>query len=213
MDILPRKHMDKRPTAGIILAAGMSTRFGRLKQLHEIGDSTILSMVVDTAVRSDLDKVVLVLGHEANAVAASLGQRIMNSRILMTVNDRYREGMSTSLKRGLCEIKDEYPSIMVLMGDQPLLGHGVINTILGTFRSTDKDICVPVYRGIRGLPVCFTERFYNDILAVKGDTGAREVINNNPSDVFPVEMEDSNPFMDIDEEADLERLKSPIKEI
>lgn len=204
--------MDKRPTAGIILAAGMSTRFGRLKQLHEINDSTILSMVVDAAVRSDLDKVVLVLGHEADAVAASLGERIVNSRILKTFNDRYREGMSTSLQRGLMEIRDEYPSIMVLMGDQPLLGHEVINLVLEKFRSTDKGICVPVYRGTRGLPVCFTERFYNDILTVKGDMGAREVIKNNPTDISTLEMDDPNPFMDIDEEADLERLRSLLKE-
>lgn len=183
-----------------------------MKQLHELGDSTILSMVIDTAVRSDLDKVVLVLGHEADAVSASLGEMIMNSRILMTVNDRYREGMSTSLKRGLCEIKGEYPSIMVLMGDQPLLGYRVINLILHAFRSTDKDICIPVYKGTRGLPVCFTKRFYNEILNVKGDRGAREVIKNNTADIYTVEMEDPNPFMDIDEEADLERLRSLIKE-
>lgn len=204
--------MYKRPTAGIILAAGMSTRFGRLKQLLEIGGSTILSMVIDATLRSDLDKVVLVLGHEADSITASLGERLLNTRILTAVNHRYREGMSTSLQRGLMEIRDEFPSIMVLMGDQPLLGHEVINLVLEKFRSTDKDICVPVYRGTRGLPICFTERFYNDIHAVKGDRGAREVIKNNPSDVCNIEMEDPDPFMDIDEEADLERLKSLIKE-
>jgi len=204
--------MYKRPTAGIILAAGMSTRFGRLKQLLEIGGSTILSMVIDATLRSDLDKVVLVLGHEADVITASLGERLLNTRILTAVNHRYREGMSTSLQRGLMEIRDEFPSIMVLMGDQPLLGHEVINLVLEKFRSTDKDICVPVYRGTRGLPICFTERFYNDIHAVKGDRGAREVIKNNPSDVCNIEMEDPDPFMDIDEEADLERLKSLIKE-
>lgn len=204
--------MDKRPTAGIILAAGMSTRFGRLKQLLEIGDSNILSMVVDTAVKSDLDRVVLVLGHQVDTIKKSLGEKLKNSRLITTMNPHYKEGMSTSLQHGLMEIKDEFPSIMVLMGDQPLLGHEVINLMLRRFRSSDKDICVPVYNGIRKLPVCFTKRFYNDIFLINGDMGAREVILYNPKDVLTVEIEDSNHFMDIDEEADLEKLKLIIQD-
>lgn len=202
--------MDKRPTAGIILAAGMSKRLGRLKQLLEIGDSTILSMVVDAALRSDLDKVVLVLGHKADAIIASLGERLVGGEILTAVNHRYHDGMSTSLQCGLMEVRDEYPSIMVIMGDQPLMGHDVINLVLSAFRSSEKDICTPVYRGTRGLPVCFTKRYYDAILAVKGDMGAREVIRDNPDDMFSVELDTLNPLLDIDEEADLELLKSLI---
>lgn len=200
--------VEKRPTAGIILAAGMSTRFGRLKQLLEIGDTTILSMVIDAAMKSDLDRMAVVLGHQADAIKASLGDKLLNSRIITAMNPRYQEGMSTSLQCGLMEVRDEFPSIMVLMGDQPLLSHEVINLVLSSFRSSDKDICVPVYKGKRGLPVCFTKRFYKDILAVKGDVGAREIIRNNPMDVLTAEIEDSTSFMDIDEEADLESLKS-----
>ena len=203
--------MDKRPTAGIILAAGMSTRLGRLKQLLEIGDSKILSMVIDAAVKSDLDRVVLVLGYCADEIRNSIGDKLLNSRIMTAVNQRYQEGMSTSLQCGLIEIRDEFPSIMVLMGDQPLLGHDTINFMLRTFRTSGKDICIPVYRGKRGLPACFTKRFYDDILAVKGDIGAREVIRNNPEDVLAVEIEDPGIFMDIDEKADLDRLELFVK--
>jgi len=203
--------MDKRPTAGIILAAGMSTRFGRLKQVLEIKDSTILCMVLDAAMKSDLDRVVLVLGHQADAVKASLTDRMLNSRLITVLNQRYEGGMSTSLKCGLMETKDEFPSIMVLMGDQPLLSHETINFMLRSFRSSDKDICVPVYKGKRGLPVCFTSRFYNDILGITGDTGAREIIGRKPEDVLTVELEDPTAFLDIDNEGDFERLKSLVK--
>jgi molybdenum cofactor cytidylyltransferase len=203
--------MGKRPTAGIILAAGMSTRFGRLKQMLEIGDSTILAMVIDAAVKSDLDKVVLVLGYQADAIKASLGGKLLNSRIIAALNPRYHEGMSTSLKCGLMEIRDEFPSIMVLMGDQPLLSHEVINLVLRSFRSFDKDICVPVYKGKRGLPVCFTKRFYKEILDVGGDMGAREIIRDNPEDVSSIEVKDLESSLDIDDKSDFERLKSLVK--
>jgi molybdenum cofactor cytidylyltransferase len=203
--------MGKRPTAGIILAAGMSTRFGRLKQMLEISDSTILAMVIDAAVKSDLDRVVLVLGHEANAIKASLDDKLLNSRIITALNPRYEEGMSTSLRCGLMEVKGEFPSIMVFMGDQPLLSHEVIDLVLRSFRESDRGICIPVHKGQRSLPVCFASMYYDDILVITGDRGAREIIAGNPEDVLTVEVEDPAPFMDIDDEGDFERLKALIK--
>jgi molybdenum cofactor cytidylyltransferase len=204
--------MKKRPIAGIILAAGMSTRFGKTKQLHTIGGSTILSMVIDAAVKSDLDIVVLVLGHESEAIKDSLRSVLDDPRLITVINPCFEEGMSTSLKRGLREIHDEFPSVMILMGDQPLLRYEVINLIIRAFKSSDKDICVPVYKGKRGLPVCFTDRFYHDMLCVTGDMGAREIIRNNPSEILAVEIEDSRCCMDIDEKADVERLEVLLNE-
>jgi molybdenum cofactor cytidylyltransferase len=120
-------------------------------------------------------------------------------------------GISTSLQCGLKQIQDEFPSIMVLMGDQSLLRHKIINFILMAFRSSGKDICAPVYNRKRGLPVCFTKRFYNDIFAVKGDTGAREVIRNNPEDIISLEIEDPESFLDIDDRNDFEKIQLLIK--
>jgi molybdenum cofactor cytidylyltransferase len=202
--------MTKRPIAGIVLAAGMSTRFGRLKQIIEFGKSNILSMVVDSTINSTLDKVVLVLGHEAEAVKNSLGEKLLNSKVLIIDNPNFKDGMSTSLQKGLSVICDDFPSIMILLGDQPLLNHNVINRILDHFNSTEKEICVPVYNGQRGLPVCFTKRFYDDILLLRGDIGAREIINKNPEAIDSIDIEDGNAFLDIDNEADLEKLKPMI---
>lgn len=203
--------MDMRPTAGIILAAGMSTRFGSLKQLLKIGDSTLLSMVVNTAIKSNLDRVVLVLGYKADAIKASMGEKLLNSGITTVVNPRYQEGMSTSLQCGLKEIQDEFPSIMVLMGDQPLLRYEIINLILRAFRSSGKEICAPVHNGRRGLPVCFTKRFYDDIFAIKGDMGAREIIRNNPEEIISIKIEDPESFLDIDDKNDFEKIQLLIK--
>lgn len=199
--------MDKRPTAGIILAAGMSTRFGSLKQLLKIGDSTLLSMVVNTAIKSNLDKVVLVLGYKSDTIKASMGEEIPNSGMMTVVNPRYHEGMSTSLQCGLKQIQDQFPSIMVLMGDQPLLGYEIINLILREFHSSGKDICAPVHNGRRCLPVCFTKKFYDDIFAIKGDMGAREIIRKNPEEIISIEIEDPGSFVDIDDKNDFEKIQ------
>jgi molybdenum cofactor cytidylyltransferase len=200
--------MDKGPVAGIMLAAGMSKRFGKTKQLHELGGSTILSRVVDASIRSDLDLVILVLGHESEAVRESLGNRLTDPRLSIVVNPDYAMGMSTSLQAGLKAAMDRFLSIMVLMGDQPLLSPRAINRILRAFRSSEKDICAPVFRGKRGLPVCISSRFYDEILKVRGDMGAREILRNNPEEVLAVDMEDEGGFIDIDRREDLELINS-----
>ena len=205
--------MNKGPVAGIILAAGMSKRFRKVKQLFEIGNSTILSMVIKAAIKSDLDKIVLVLGYESDKIKASLVNSLKESKLVAVVNPNYFQGMSTSLGCGLMEIKKEFPSVMILMGDQPFVSYKVINHILKSFKAADKDICVPVYKGKRGLPVCFTDAFYDDMLNISGDMGAREIIRNNPLKIQTVEIEDPVCFMDIDEEADLEQLEFFLKRI
>ena len=190
----------------------MSTRFGSPKQLLKIGDSTLLAMVIDAALKSELDRVVLVLGHRADEIKASIGGSLSGSRLKTIINPCYQEGMSTSLQCALKAVRTGFPSIMVLMGDQPLLSDQVINILLRRFRESEKDICIPVYNGKRGLPVCLTERFYDNILEIKGDIGAREIIRDNPKDVMTVEMEGSNAFMDVDNEADLERINEFMKD-
>jgi molybdenum cofactor cytidylyltransferase len=199
--------MGKGPTGGIILAAGMSKRFGKTKQLHELGGSTILSMVIDASIKSDLDVIVLVLGHESEAIKASLGSRLIEPRLTTVINPDYALGMSTSLQRGLTEVKDRVPSIMVLMGDQPLISHETINRILQAFRSAGKDICIPVFKGKNMQPVCISSRFYDEIFNVTGDMGARKVIRDNPDAILSLEMDEEDGFIDIDSKEDLEIFK------
>jgi molybdenum cofactor cytidylyltransferase len=195
--------MKKKPTAGIILAAGMSIRFGSLKQLIKIGEKTILSMVLGATERSELDQIVLVLGHQSDAIIKALGEDFNNPRLRVVINPAYREGMSGSLQRGLLEIKDDFPSVMVILGDYPFLKTDIIDLILNRFWRSDKDICVPVHEGKRGLPVCIGSRYYSHIFNITGDKGAREIIKGNPDDVLYLEIDDPGCFRDIDREDDI----------
>jgi len=119
--------------------------------------------------------------------------------------------MSTSIQYGLQEIKDDFSSVMILLGDQPLLSKDTINFMLSRFWASDKGICVPVHKGKRGLPVCFSNAFYDDLFNITGDIGAREIIKNKPEHVLSVEIGDSDCFFDVDNEADLGRLLSRMK--
>jgi CTP:molybdopterin cytidylyltransferase MocA len=70
-----------------------------------------------------------------------------------------------------------------------------------------------VYNGKRCLPVCFTKGFYNNIFAVKGDTGEREAMRNNPEDIISAEIEDPESFLDIDDKIDFEKMQLLINSV
>jgi molybdenum cofactor cytidylyltransferase len=199
----------KAPTAGIILAAGMSSRMGETgtpKQLLEAGGKPLLAWVVEAAIESDLARLILVLGHEAGEILAALGTLAEHRRIKTIINDRYADGMASSLQTGLLEVKDEFPSVMFLLGDQPLVGATTINLLLSRFQDSDKDICVPVCGGRRGNPVIFSGRYYHEILGIRGDRGARELIDRHPDDILPVEINDPRFFLDLDSAEDAEKI-------
>ena len=140
----------RKQTAGVILAAGMSQRFGQPKQLSRLENKYLLEWVLDTALASRLAKVVLVLGNEHEKILQALGVKTNLPRLQTVINPRYSEGQSRSLQAGLKMVHQVFYSVMFLLGDQPRLQSGTIDYLLTRFWNSEKNICVPVYRGVRG---------------------------------------------------------------
>ena len=200
-----------KPTAGIILAAGASTRFGEPKQLLRLKDKCLLEWVLDAALKSKLNKIVLVLGYAHQKILQSLGEKLQHSKLLVAINPQYEKGQSLSLQTGLSEVKSDYPAVMFLLGDQPMLNAKTINVLLEGFWADEKDICVPIYRGKRKTPAIFRRRLYTQLMSIKGDIGARQLIDVNPDQVLAVEIENPICFFDVDTRQDFERLKKNLK--
>ena len=196
----------KRPTAGIILAAGESTRFGEPKQLLKLKGRYLIEWVLDAAVASRLKKILLVLGHKHQQILTALGEKARQPELEIVINSDYQNGQSTSLQAGLTKIRDTYPSVMYLLGDQPLLDSQTIDALLERFWSSPKDICVPVSKGRRGNPVIFSQKFYNHLAKVKGDIGARNIIKGHPEYVEEIPINAPHGFMDIDTQSDYDQL-------
>jgi len=197
----------KKPTAGIILAAGMSTRFGGPKQLQKLKDRYLLDWVLDAALSSQLEGLILVLGHQFETICTALGVSLRHPSLKVVNNPHYREGLSTSLRTGLSYIQHDFSSVMFLLADQPLLNSDNIDLLLDRFHGSQKDICVPIHQGRRGNPTLFSRNLYHKIEQLTGDVGARDIIRSNPDRVLLVEIESPFIFSDIDTPGDLAALK------
>lgn len=202
----------KKQTAGIILAAGMSLRFGQPKQLLKLGDRYLLEWVLDAALTSRLAKVVLVIGHEHHKILQALGDKASLPRLQIIINPRYSKGQSSSLQSGLSAVQNEFDSVMFFLGDQPLLQSGTIDYLLESFWNSEMDICVPAYRGKRGNPTIFSRTLYPRLMAITGDIGARDIILENPALVLSVEIDDPLVFADIDSQEDFEKIQDLLRE-
>jgi molybdenum cofactor cytidylyltransferase len=187
--------------SGVILAAGQSKRLGRPKQLLDLNGEPVLRHTVRNASESELDQVVLVLGHEAAAIADAVGEWGQS----LVVNPDYAQGQSTSLKLGLSAVDPTAEAVLFLLGDQPQVRSELINHLLRSFREGKGRIVMPSYRGTPSNPVLFAREFFPELAAIQGDEGARSLIKAHRAEIAFLNV-DVDPPLDIDTEEDYERL-------
>ena len=194
---------EKIRVAGIILAAGCSSRMGSPKQLLPFKGTTILDQVVSHALDSDLDSVVVVLGNAAETIQ----KRVDLTCVGVVENLDHAEGQSSSLKKGLAAVADGCEGAMFLLGDQPLVGHETINLLIQTFLGALPPIVAPFYRGKRGNPVIIHQDLFPMIDTLTGDTGARKLFDLYREAILAVDTRDSGILFDVDTQEDFQKLQ------
>ncbi len=188
-----------REIVGIVLAAGLSTRMGKLKQLLPIAGKPVVCRVAET-MRSRFRRVVVVLGHRAEDVEAVL----CDSRVECVVNNCYREGMLSSVQSALRTIGPELDFALSL-GDQPSLQVSTIDAVLNAWNQTDKGIVLPTYGGKRGHPVLLGRHYTPHILALEAGVGLNVVTRGFPADTLEVALNASEILEDMDTPEEYER--------
>ncbi len=180
--------------AGIILAAGTSSRMGRVKQLLPLGGKTLLGHVVETALGSSLAQVIVVLGNAAEIIC----RRVDLTSVSVVINKDYRRGQSTSLQAGLGEVQKHIQGAMFILGDQPLVDISVVETLIRTFHQGRPFFVVPTYRGRRGNPVIVNRLMFSRLMALRGDQGARGLFEHYQHGIKRVEVQHQGVLWDID---------------
>ena len=189
--------------SAIILAGGTSTRMGESKQLLPFGDRTVIETIADTLLATKVDEVVVVLGHLAEEIAGKISDRPVRT----AVNPDYRDGMLSSVKRGIRSVEGA-EAVLICLVDQPDMSAGVIDGLIEAYWNSPKGIVIPVYRGRRGHPVVVGMRYKEEILQLDDQIGLRGLMRAHPEDILEVEVWDERVLHDMDtREAYLEALK------
>jgi molybdenum cofactor cytidylyltransferase len=186
-------------TAGIVLAAGTSTRMGACKQLLPLGKQTVVEVVVAGLV-DRLEQVFVVLGHRAEEVRLALA----NSRVECVYNPAYASGMLSSVKQGL-RAAARAESYLICLGDQPGISGETIDAMLKAGKRSGKGIVVPSYHGRKGHPILIRRTYRSEILSLDETRGLNVVTRGHPEDTLIVPVADGQILCDMDTPADYRR--------
>jgi len=201
-----------RRVAGILLAAGASTRMGNLKQLLPVAGTTLVERTLTAALASRLDRVVLVLGHRAGEIEQALGATCRNPRLTIIHNRHYREGISSSLVAGVKEIMHSHDHGMILLADMPFIDRRVIDRLMEKYLKSR--LPIGAFRaGERAAhPVVFRRDLFSELKGLTGDMGARSLLTKYSDQVCLVAPETGYDHRDIDTEEDFRKFQRDLKE-
>lgn len=183
-----------KSVSAILLAAGESRRLGGSKLLLPLRDKTILETAVDHLLDSQAAEVIVVVGHQADETKKILDAR----RVKVVFNPLYRNGMSTSIAKGLAAVDKKTSGILIALADQPYIEGSVVNQLIEKFLNGRRGIVYPVYKGVQGHPVIFSMKYKGELLNLQGDTGGREIINRHRDDIAEVVIASPYILTDID---------------
>lgn len=190
-------------SAGVVLAAGASTRMGSPKQLLDVGGRPLLERIVSAACASRLDQVVVVLGAEAQRIRDSVDL----GRARVIVNESYAYGMSTSLRAGVAALGDDVDRAVVILGDQPDVEASLIDLVLDTQESSTLPAAALDFDGLLHPPVVLARELWPQIDELRGDVGLRGLLRDNPGLIARVAVaHPSGHPVDIDTPDDAARL-------
>jgi molybdenum cofactor cytidylyltransferase len=187
----------------VILAAGNSSRLGRPKQLLTFGGKSLISHVVTEALAADLQPVVVVTGAYHEVICDALKGQAVN----VIHNPHWETGMASGIAAGLVAalaIDVHLRSVVVTVSDQPYISAELFRSLMEQWAVSGKGLIACTYSGTMGTPVLFDVRYFNELAALSGDAGAKQLLKRHLDDVTTV------PFLkgeiDIDTEEDFNRL-------
>jgi molybdenum cofactor cytidylyltransferase len=159
----------------IILAAGGSSRLGSPKQLVRFDGQTLIRRAAAAALESRCDRVVIVVGSRADDMRRELG----GLPVSIVENPEWQSGMSSSLRAGLNEVRDD-DAVLIMLCDQPFVTADVLDNLIDTRHKTGVPIVASDYGATRGVPALFSKELFPELASLSADEGARRIIARHP---------------------------------
>jgi len=190
-------------TGIIILAAGNSSRLGKPKQLLTFRGTTLLEIVTRAAIESGCKPLVVVLG----AYSSEISKQQQDPNINYIINDSWQEGISSSIAAGLTDIMNldqEVEQVIIAVSDQPFINSTVFLDLIKKQEETGKNMVTSSYAQTIGTPALFNKKYFDQLLSLTGNHGAKHILEQHPEDIASILFEAGK--IDIDTETDYDNL-------
>lgn len=191
------------PVAGILLAAGTASRMGRNKMLFELNGESVLRGAVRRALAGGLSPLLVVLGHQSDKA----WNEIEDLPCQWVLNPLYEQGVNTSLKGGVLEVKNEtrVPAAMVLLADMPFVTPEMIAAMIDRYRKTEAPLVISDYEGVNAPPMLYDRSLFNELLMMTGEGCGRQVVKRHREEAEVLSWP-ASALADIDVPEDYERV-------
>lgn len=183
---------------GIILAAGLSSRMGRAKALLPLPpDETFLTRIIHTLREGGVEEIVVVLGHDADAIRQELERRRID--VVTVANPVYREGQLSSLVAGIDAIdRPDVEAALVTLVDVPLVSAATVRAVIECWWREHPPIVRPTRDGRFGHPMLVARALFDELRHASPDTGAKPIVRAHATPAGAVPVDDVSAFADVD---------------
>ncbi len=205
----PREGAEIKPQrapkiAGLLLAAGKSTRMGANKLLTPVSGKPMVRHCAEALLASAAAPVLVVTGHEREGVEAAL----RGLAVKFIDNPAFATGLASSLKAGLAALPRDADGAVVALADMPFVAGRHVNRLIAAFNPGERrTIIVPVHAGERGNPVLWGREHFEDMLSLDGDRGAKSLMDKHEDHITEIAMRSDAVLADFDTPEALARLK------
>lgn len=189
--------------AGILLAAGTSSRMGSNKMLFELEGESVLRGAARRALAGGLSPLVVVLGHEAERAQRELA----GLPCQVVINPDYEQGINSSLKTGVSAVPAEARGAVVMLADMPFVTPEMLAGLVARYRSSEAPLVISDYEGVNAPPMLYDRSLFSELLAMTGEGCGRQVVKRH-RDEAEVLAWPASALTDLDVPDDYTRVKS-----
>jgi molybdenum cofactor cytidylyltransferase len=181
--------------AGLILAAGESSRMGKDKALLLYRGRTFLETIVAALGEAGIARIAVVLGHHADEI-----RRAVNlENVEVVINANYARGQTSSLQTGLrALVTPQLEAVILCLVDHPAVSPSTVQKLVESLRASASPVVIPTYQNRRGHPVLIARTLFDELLSLGPNEGANAVLRKHRSEKSLVEVSDAGILLDVD---------------
>jgi len=136
---------------------------------------------------SSVDELIVVLGYQKEVIEKIIDK---NEKVKFVFNKNFESGIASSIKTGLNHLSEKTEAFFICLGDMPMVSHNIYNQLIKS--KDNKEIIVPTYKGQQGNPVLFDKSMKEKVLDIRGDVGAKKILELNKDKISNLEINNQN---------------------